>query len=107
MKINKYISALLLITLVFFINILCSFINWDIDLTAEKQHSLSQETNTIINTLDDRLFIKVYLEGDFPAEFKKLQKATEDLLKGLKSISNDNVDFKFINPSGSVNNLNS
>jgi len=103
MKVNKYISALLLITLVFFINILCSFIRWDIDLTAEKKHSLSQETNTIINTLDDRLFIKVYLEGDFPAEFKKLQKAIENLLKSLKSISDDNIDFEFINPNESNN----
>ena len=103
MKVNKYISALLLITLVFFINILCSFINWDIDLTAEKKYSLSQKTNTIINTLDDRLFIKVYLEGDFPAEFKKLQKATENLLRSLKSISDDNIDFEFINPNESNN----
>ena len=103
MKANKYISILLLIMLVFLVNILCSLINWDIDLTAEKKHSLSKETYAIINTLEDRLFIKVYLEGDFPAEFKKLQKATENLLKGLKSISEDNIDFEFINPNESNN----
>ena len=101
MKANKYLSALLLITLVFLINILCSFINWDIDLTAEKKHSLAQETHTITNALDDRLLIKVYLEGDFPAEFKKLQKATESLLRNLKSISDNNIDFEFINPNES------
>jgi len=103
MKANKYLSALLLIALVCLINILCSFINWDIDLTADKKHSLSQETHTIINALEDRLFIKVYLEGDFPAGFKKLQKATEDLLRSLKSISDDNIDFEFINPNESNN----
>ena len=100
---NKYISALLLITLVIFINILCSFINWNIDLTAEKKHSFSHETTTIINSLEDKLFIKVYLEGDFPAEFKKLQKATENLLKRFKSIASDNIDFEFINPNAPAN----
>ena len=104
MKENKYISTLLLVTLVFLVNILSSFINWNIDLTADKKHSLSQETHTIINTLDDRLLIKVYLEGDFPAGFKKLQKATENLLRKLKSITDDNIDFQFINPNESDNN---
>jgi ABC-2 type transport system permease protein len=103
MKENKYILALLLITLVFLVNILFSFINLDVDLTSDKKHSLSHETHTIINALDDRLFIKVYLEGDFPAEFKKLQKATENLLRNLKSISDDNIDFEFINPNESDN----
>tara|TARA_B110000008_G_scaffold277813_1_gene320021 strand:- start:15133 stop:16797 length:1665 start_codon:yes stop_codon:yes gene_type:complete len=78
---------------------LCSFINWDIDLTADKKHSFAKETTEIINSLEDNLFIKVYLEGDFPADFKKLQKATEELLKRFKSISSDNIDFEFINPN--------
>ena len=103
MKANKYLLALLIIALVFLINILCNFINWDIDLTAEEKHSLSQETHTIINTLDDKLFIKVYLKGDFPAKLKKLQKATENLLRSLRAISNNNIDFEFINPNESDN----
>ena len=99
MKANKYIASLLLIALVISLNILCSFINWDIDLTADKRHSLAKETTSVIKELDDNLFFKVYLEGDFPAEFKKLQKATESLLKHFKSIAIDNVDFEFINPN--------
>lgn len=99
MNTNKYITSILFITLVFLVNILCSFINWDIDLTADKKHSFAKETTEIINSLEDNLFIKVYLEGDFPADFKKLQKATEELLKRFKSISSDNIDFEFINPN--------
>lgn len=99
MNANKYIASLLLIALAISLNILCSFINWDIDLTADKRHSLAKETTSVIKELDDNLFIKVYLEGDFPAEFKKLQKATESLLKHFKSIAIDNVDFEFINPN--------
>ena len=105
MKANKYISAVLLIVLVLFINIISSFINWNIDLTADKKYSFAKASTTIINSLDDKLFIKVYLEGDFPAEFKKLQKSTEDLLKRFKAIGNKNIDFEFINPNNVANDI--
>jgi len=103
MKTNKYISAVLLTVLVLFINILSSFINWNVDLTADKKYSFDKESTAIINSLDDKLFIKVYLEGDFPAEFKKLQKSTEDLLKRFKAIGNNNFDYEFINPNNVAN----
>ena len=105
MKANKYISTALLIVLVLFINILSSFINWNVDLTADKKYSFAKASTTIINSLDDKLFIKVYLEGDFPAEFKKLQKSTEDLLKRFKAIGNKNIDFEFINPNNVANDI--
>jgi len=105
MKANKYITTALLIVLVLFINILCSFINWNVDLTADKKYSFAKVSTTIINNLDDKLFIKVYLEGDFPSEFKKLQKSTEDLLKRFKAISNKNIDFEFINPNNVANDI--
>ena len=105
MKSNKYITTALLIVLVLFINILSSFINWNVDLTADKKYSFANASTTIINSLDDKLFIKVYLEGDFPAEFKKLQKSTEDLLKRFKAIGNKNIDFEFINPNNVANDI--
>jgi len=103
MKANKYISAVLLIILVLFINILSSFINWNVDLTADKKYSFAKESTAIINSLEDKLFVKVYLEGDFPAEFKKLQKSIEDLLKRFKAIRNSNIDFEFIDPNNVAN----
>ena len=103
MKSNKYISAVLLIVSVLFLNILIGFNNWNIDLTSDKKHSFAKESITIINNLEDKLFIRVYLEGDFPAEFKKLQKSVEDLIKRFKLIGNKNIDFEFINPNNVAN----
>ena len=45
MKANKYISTALLIVLVLFINILSSFINWNVDLTADKKYSFAKGIN--------------------------------------------------------------
>jgi len=72
-------------------------------LTADKKYSFSKESTAIINSLEDKLYVKVYLEGDFPAEFKKLQKSIEDLLKLFKVIGNNNIDFEFIDPNNLAN----
>ena len=46
------------------------------DLTADKRYTLSKTTKNIISKVDKNLFITVYLEGNFPSEFKRLQAET-------------------------------
>ena len=103
MKNNKYISVILLVVFILFINIISSFINWSFDLSADKRYSFSKNSTAIINSLDDKLFIRVYLDGDFPLEFKKLQKSTENLIKRFKIVGGNNIDFEFINPNNVAN----
>jgi len=103
MNTHKHISLVLLIVSVLFLNILSGFINLNIDLTSDKKHSFAKESIAIINNLEDKLFIRVYLEGDFPAEFKKLQKSIKDLIKRFKLIGKKNIDFEFINPNNVAN----
>ncbi len=101
MKDNNYIIILTSLLLVFLLNSLANSIDFRFDMTAENRHSLAEETKTIIHDLDDNLFIKVYLDGDFPADFKYLQNAVHNLLSQLKEISPKNIDFEFINPNQS------
>jgi gliding-associated putative ABC transporter substrate-binding component GldG len=43
------------------------------------------------------LYIDVFLEGEFPGEFKKLQTETQQLLEEFKA-ENPNIIFQFVNP---------
>ena len=43
------------------------------------------------------LYIKIYLQGDLPAEFKRLQQETKQLLEEFQAY-NKNIVFEFINP---------
>lgn len=95
---------LLPLTLVVLINILLSIIDFKTDLTEDKRHSISEETKQILNNLEDIVFVKVYLDGDFPVEFKHLQSELLNLLTSFKSIASDNFDFEIINPNLSSNN---
>jgi ABC-2 type transport system permease protein len=68
-----------------------------LDLTADKRYTLSESTNTIISKIDKPLFINVYLEGNFPSEFKRLQAETHQYLEELAA-KNSKIKINFINP---------
>lgn len=67
------------------------------DLTQDKRYTLSKPTLDILGKIEQPIVVKVYLQGDFPSEFKRLQIETRQLLEELKS-ENKNIKFRFINP---------
>lgn len=67
------------------------------DLTQDQRYTLSETTLNIIKTVDSPLYIDVYLEGNFPAEFKRLQNETKQLLEEFTAY-NSNIVFQFKNP---------
>lgn len=74
-----------------------------IDLTSDKRYSLTPSTIELLESLDDNILVRVYLKGDYPADFKRLENATRELLEEMRSYSNDRLEFVFINPSESPN----
>ena len=79
------------------LNIIGSKIYHRFDLTHDNRYSLSEVTKNIIDKVDNQLLINVYLEGDFPSEFKRLQVETRQYLEELKA-ENNNILVRFINP---------
>lgn len=67
------------------------------DVTEDKRYTLSKTTNSIVAKVKKPLFITVYLEGDFPSEFKRLQVETRQYLEEL-STKNSNIKIHFENP---------
>lgn len=82
----------------FLINFLGNKIYKRFDLTEDHRYTLSETTKNITKKVDDIILVKVYLQGDFPAEFKRLQTETKLHLEELKSV-NKNIQFRFINPT--------
>lgn len=70
-----------------------------IDLTSEKRHTLTPQTVEFLESLDEIIYVKVYLKGDYPAMFKKLEQVTREKLYEMRAYSNGNLEFEFINPS--------
>ncbi|NCD41591.1 MAG: gliding motility-associated ABC transporter substrate-binding protein GldG, partial [Bacteroidia bacterium] len=86
------------ILVIFLINLIGSQFYERIDLTAEKRYTLSSSTLEMLKSLDDIVFFKIYLEGDFPAGFKRLRNETRELLRQFNAY-NKNIQFEFIDPT--------
>lgn len=81
----------------FLLNFASYYIYKRFDLTQDKRYTLSETTKKIIDDVDSPLIIDVFLEGNFPADFKKLQTETRQLLEEF-SAYNSNITFQFVNP---------
>lgn len=93
----KYSNILFVFIGLLLINFLGSKFYKRLDLTEDRRYTLSEATTSIVDNIDDIVTIKVYLQGDFPAEFKRLQTETKLHLEELKAV-NKKIQFRFINP---------
>jgi ABC-2 type transport system permease protein len=94
-SVRQLAIALAIITIV---NILGSFAFYRIDLTSEKRYTLALSTRKMLKELKGVVHFKVYLEGEFPAGFKRLRNETREMLNQFRAYSN-NIQFEFIDPT--------
>lgn len=77
---------------------LLSYFFFKLDLTEEKRHSLTPATKEMLANLNDQLFIRCYLHGEFPAEFKRLENTIKERFDEFRDYSNGQIDYEFIDP---------
>jgi len=96
---TSYILQLIAVIIVLIgINIISSYIYTRFDLTTEKRYTLSFPTQELLKKVDDIVYFRVFLDGEFPAGFKRLKKETKELLDEFRAY-NKNIEYEFINPS--------
>jgi len=98
-SVQSTVRLLLVLGALVLVNVLVSFVNLRLDLTEEQRYSLHPNTRALMNNLQDVVFVRVYLEGDFPPGFRKLRNATEDLLQQMRRESGGKLEFEFKDPS--------
>jgi gliding-associated putative ABC transporter substrate-binding component GldG len=96
-KKNNLKLFLITIVIVIIINGIGSQFFHRFDLTENHRYTLSETSLTIIKKVQEPLYIKIYLQGELPAEFKRLQQETQQLLEEFQAY-NKNIVFVFIDP---------
>jgi ABC-2 type transport system permease protein len=97
-KIQSLIELGLVITLLVLLNLILSVYFFRIDLTKEKRYSLADASKNLAQKIDDVLFVKVYLEGEFPSGFKRLSQSSKEMLDEFRIYSNGNLQYEFVDP---------
>lgn len=94
---QSILNLLLIIGIAIGLNVIGNHFYSYIDLTEEKRYTLTEPTQNLLQQLDEVVYVNVFLEGDFPAGFKRLQKATREILDDFRSISS-NIEYGFEDP---------
>lgn len=90
-------TTLSLFVIIGFLAILLSFAYKRIDMTSDKRYTLTPATEKILSKITKPIEVDVYLDGDFPADFKQLQSETLSLLDEFQR-KNSNISYKLIDP---------
>ncbi|MBK8442634.1 MAG: Gldg family protein [Sphingobacteriales bacterium] len=98
MKLKNWLPVFSVFGILLLLNILSQRFYARLDLTQEGKYTLTPATKKVLQQLDDIVFIKVYLEGDFPAGFKRLRNSTQDMLDEFRAIAGNNLQYEFIDP---------
>ena len=70
-----------------------------LDLTEEKRYTMAPATKTLLRELPQPVTVTVYLTGDFPPAFRRLEQAVRETLTEFQVYGGANLNFIFIDPS--------
>ena len=93
-QIIQLISWLMVLVL---LNFVASYFFKRFDLTSEKRYTLNPATVEMLKNLDDQVYVKVYLEGDFNAAFTRLRNETREMLDEFRVYAKKGLNYEFIN----------
>lgn len=85
------------------VNVLSAFVFFRLDLTQEKRYTLSSATQALLADLPDAVHVDVYLTGDLPPAFKRLENAVRETLDEFQARAGNTVTYRFIDPAAITN----
>ncbi|HPG06049.1 MAG TPA: gliding motility-associated ABC transporter substrate-binding protein GldG [Saprospiraceae bacterium] len=80
------------------LNLVGGFVYKKWDVTDDSRYTLSSATTKVLKRVPDIISIKVLLSGEIPAELRRLQNATDDLLAGFQQV-NWKIQFFYEDPN--------
>jgi len=101
-NIYNWVLLLIVIGIVVICNIIGSFLYTRVDMTEDARYSLSPGTVSFLENKEhfqNRMLIKIYLEGNLPAEVQRFRNTIEDKLIEFKRYAGDRIEYQFIDPN--------
>src|SRR4051812_36375236 len=80
------------IVAIILLNVLSNYVFHRFDLTSEGRYTLAETTVEMLDSLDDIVYVEVYLEGEFPqgtSDYKHLRDETQIMLDEFRAYNSD------------------
>lgn len=81
------------------LNFLGGLFFFRLDLTEEKRYTISGATKQLLENLKQPVTVTVYLDGDFPPAFRRLQQSVRETLNEMQVYGGANLHYVFVDPS--------
>lgn len=91
----------LVIAIVIVVNLMAGEYYFRIDLTEDKQYTLSRATRDILRDLEEPVTVKAYFSEDLPPDISRTRQDFQDMLVEYASLSDGQVLYEFIDPNES------
>jgi gliding-associated putative ABC transporter substrate-binding component GldG len=96
---NAVVASLLFLGILVLINFLMAKNFFRLDLTENREYTVSEATKTILGRMDDIVNIKVYFSRDLPSYLATLRSEVEDMLEEFRAYSKGNLVIDFEDPT--------
>ncbi len=98
-KLKDITRFFVLLGVLILVNVVVYFSFFRIDLTEDQRYSVAEPSKKILGNLESKVYVSVFLHGNFPARFKNLENAIEEKLEAMKVYGGANLQYKFVDPT--------
>ena len=97
-KTQSLLELLMLLVAIVVINALSSLYYKRVDLTQEKRYTLSETSRKLASRIDEKLYFKLYLDGEMSAKFKQLRNEIRDMAYEFREASGGKMEIEVTDP---------
>lgn len=101
-KIGDFLWVANALVFVVLLNVLAADSFFRIDLTEENRYTIKDQTRSLLESLEDDVYVEVYLEGELNAGFRRLRKSIEETLEEFRIYSGNRLHYKFTDPGAAA-----
>ncbi len=95
MKRKNLLQFAIGIAAVVLLNVLANRFFFRADLTEDQRYTIAPATERLLEKLDAPVLVTVYLQGQLPPAFRRLQTAVQEKLEEFKAYAGGNVRYRF------------
>ncbi len=97
-KLDFSITLVILIGILIAVNFLSYQLFYRMDITQNKDYSISKVSKKTAGSLDDIVSIKAYFSSNLPSQYINVKQEVGDILGEYANYSNGNIKVEFIDP---------
>jgi ABC-2 type transport system permease protein len=87
------------VTILLLANILSSAWFFRVDMTQERRYSIQKPTRELLSSLDDVVYVEVFLEGELNPSLRRLRNAIGETLEVFDSYAPEGIQVRFTDPA--------